>query len=393
MLRVRLMVRPALSVAASDRHHVLMVDDLLPDPTFGAGYPRAFAILRVLVEAGHAVDYYPMYALPVDRRRMEAVFKGAVRFHPGQGARGLRRLLWRDGARYHVLFVSRPIPMAAFLQARWRPAHNADVPVIYDAEAVLAPREQRRRALFGPAWSDADYRAALAAELELARGARAVTAVGQADATLIRSTLDMPVFVLPHPIATRLEAPGPDGRSDFLFVGRLTGPAAQSPNVDSVSWFVTEVMPRLDRLLGAGYKLHVVGKVDAPDIAALASERMVLHGVVDDLRPLYDSCRVFVAPTRYAAGIPLKVVEAMGEGIACVATPLLARQLDTTALATGESANDFARQCARLYRDDRAWLTAQAAGFAHVRHGFSPAAFDRTLAQVIGSKRHDAIPE
>ncbi|UZK65059.1 glycosyltransferase [Sphingomonas sp. M1-B02] len=381
----RLVRRPRSAAARQDgRRHILIVDDLLPDPVFGAGYPRAFAIVRSLVAAGNVVEHYPMAATQSECDRMDAAFGGAVRFHPGRGAHGLRRLLWREGSRFDVLFISRPAPMAAMLAAHWRP-NGQHVPIVYDAEAVLAPRDQRRLALLGTPWSGSQYQAALAAELDLARTAQAVTAVGQGDADLIRSVLDVPVFVLPHAVDVREAVPGPAGREDLLFVGRLTGLAAHSPNVDSLLWFITEVMPQLDRMLGTSYKLHVSGRLDAAELAALASDRILFHGVVEDLQPLYEQCRLFVAPTRYAAGIPLKVLEAMGEGIPCVATPLLAAQLgaDATTLATGTDAETFAAQCARLYRDDAAWLDAQAAGFVYVEGRGSPEAFDRTLASLI----------
>ena len=144
-------------------------------------------------------------------------------------------------------------------------------------------------------------------------------------------------------------------------------------------------MPQLDHLIGTKYRFHIVGRVEAPEIIALASDRVILHGVVEDLQPLYDRCRLFVAPTRYAAGIPLKVVEAMGEGIPCVATPLLAQQLaaDDIELTTGDGATDFAEQCARLYTDVVAWRIARDGGIVHVRRTCSPAAFDRVLVDVL----------
>jgi len=364
--------------------HVLMVDDLVPDPLFGAGYPRAYAITRSLVDAGHHVDFYPMQASRADLARMNKAFAGSVCFHLGERGRGLRRLLRRDGDRFDLLFVSRTTPMQALLQARWRPTGGV-TRVIYDAEAVLTPREARRRVLFGTAWSEADYRAALAAELGLAADVQAVTAVAQGDAEVIASAIDVPVFVLPHPVSVHPARSGFVERQDLLFVGRLTGERSESPNVDSILWFAAEVMPELDRLIGTQYRLHIVGRVEAPAITALVSNRIVLHGVVEDLHPIYDRCRLFVAPTRYAAGIPLKVVEAMGEGIPCVVTPLLAEQLAARdgALAIGDGAGDFASQCARLYRDAETWLAVRDAGAAHVRRFCSPAAFDLALGDVL----------
>lgn len=371
---------------ASGRYHILVVDDLLPDPLLGAGYPRAFAIVRSLADAGHLIDFYPMHAKRVDALRMTSIFDNHVHFHRGEGARGLRRLLWRTGWRFDVLFVSRPTPMAALIAAdRRRLAVRHRPSVIYDAEAVIAPREARRRALFGPPWSESDCQTALAEELTLASRAQAVTAVGVQDAAVIASRIMGPVFVLPHPVSPRVDIIDFGGRDDLLFVGRLTGEASESPNVDSVRWFVTEVMPQLDRHIGTEYRLHIAGRVEAAEIQDLASDRVILHGIVENLRPLYDGCRLFVAPTRYAAGIPLKVVEAMGEGIPCVATPLLAEQLGAgvDVLATGERGEEFAAQCARLYCDAEAWRDAQAAGLDYVMEFCSPAAFDRTLAQVI----------
>jgi len=384
-LCLQLMRRPSAGDDGAPRHgrHILLVDDLLPDPLFGAGYPRAFAIVRSLVAAGYAVEHYPMHATRSERDRMAKLFKGAVRFHEGAGAHGLRRLLWQEGSRFDALIVSRPTPMAALVKAHWRPRKGPGV--VYDAEAVLAPREQRRRKLFGAPWTENKYRAALAAELRLARGANAVTAVGDFDAELIRSMLDVPVFVLPHSVDIRLSAPGSTERSDLLFVGRMTGGPIESPNVDSVLWFVEEVMPRLDQLIGSDYRLHLVGRVEASDVEALASPRILLHGIVDDIQSLYDQCRLFVAPTRYAAGIPLKVVEAMGQGIPCVVTRLLAEQLgvDDQALAIGADADGFAEECARLYNADEDWSSTQRAAFAYVARTVSPAAFDRTLVQLI----------
>ena len=67
----------------------------------------------------------------------------------------------------------------------------------------------------------------------------------------------------------------------------------------------------------------------------------------------YDACRIFIAPTRFAAGIPYKVHEAAANGLPSVVTPLLAGQLTwshDSELLVAESAEQFAEQCLRLYR-------------------------------------------
>lgn len=378
-------------VPGSDRSgaalRILMVDDLLPDPLLGAGYPRAFAIVQSLLAAGHRVDFYPMASTPDDAARLLRAFGEGVRFRPGRGAAGLRRLLRAKGDLFDLVFVSRPTPMQAVVDTRWRPRRGGRV--IYDAEAVLAPREARRRALHDTPWSDAGYAAALDAELRLARDVDAVTAVSASDAALIAAALRVPVEVLAHRVDVRAQ-PVPFGdRRDLLFVGRLTGATALSANVDSLVWFLREVRPALDALIGIDWTLHIAGLVDAPELAALASPRVVMHGVVENLDPLYARCRLFVAPTRFAAGIPLKVVEAMGQGIPCVATPLLGEQLGVgpAVLPTGASVADFAEQCQKLYSDAGLWQAVRDAALAHVAGAYSQAGFDRALASALDGVR------
>jgi glycosyltransferase involved in cell wall biosynthesis len=103
-----------------------------------------------------------------------------------------------------------------------------------------------------------------------------------------------------------------------------------SPNYDSLCWFVDEVLPMIEADLGYETRLTVAGFVghDVEFDRFRDHPRMTLLGAVADLTPLYDSHRVFVAPTRYAAGLPHKVHEAASFGIPVVATELPRARLD-----------------------------------------------------------------
>lgn len=356
---------------------ILIVDDLVPDPLFGFGFPRMFEIVQSLARAGHRVSVYPMASTPAEVERVTALCSGDVRVHHGAGVRPLRRLLWREGRAFDLILVSRPASMNAFTTAR--PAGLSAL-VVYDLEAVTTPREARRRRLFGEAWTAGEEEAALVAELDVARGADAAAVVTEADGAVIAERLGLPTFVVSHPVAAGFSGTGFANRRDFLFVGRMTGNAARYPNVDAVCWFVREVMPSLDALIGDGYRVHLVGLFDS-EAAALASDRVQLHGAVEDLDPFYDGCRVFVAPTRYAAGLPVKVVETIGRGLPCVTTPLLAGQVGARGhgFASDPSARTFAEACALLYANERAWDDARSYGVTLARDRFSQAVFDATL--------------
>jgi Glycosyl transferases group 1 len=94
----------------------------------------------------------------------------------------------------------------------------------------------------------------------------------------------------------------------------------------------------------------------------------------DDLTEVYSRARVFVAPLRYASGLPFKVHEAGARGVPTVLTPLLADQLgwsgDEEVLAA-ESPEDFAEACLKLHSDRKLWKRLRARALARVRRDCS----------------------
>ncbi len=371
---------------------VLLVDERIPDPTSGAGFPRAHAMLRCLVDDGHRVEMYFVAASREERDRMTEAFGGAVRFHRPKGVAGLRRLLRRRVRAFDVVVLSRPGPLQMYRDTGFRPRRRGRPGIVHDAEALEAPRARLRRALYPPSMSNSDFAEALTAELDRMRGVDAVITVGPQDSAVVAAHLEAPTHVLAHSDRVRRGGPGFVDRADLLFVGRLEGTPDRFPNVDSVVWFVTEVLPILDGILGHEVRVHLVGHVDSAEVSSLASDRVVVHGRVDDLSGFYDRCRVFVAPTRFASGIPHKVTEALARGIPVVATRLLSDQLgiDDRVCGIADDAAGFAQQCARLLTDQQAWDGSREAGWAHVETACSPGVFRQTLADVL---RQAVCPE
>ncbi len=119
---------------------------------------------------------------------------------------------------------------------------------------------------------------------------------------------------------------------------------------------------------------------------ALAGPRVALVGQARDLAPWFSGARIFVAPTRFAAGIPHKVHEAAARGVPTVVTGLLARQLgwrDDVELLTAEAAEAFAARCAALYTDAFLWARLRAAALARVEIDCDPASFRRSLLDIV----------
>jgi glycosyltransferase involved in cell wall biosynthesis len=172
-------------------------------------------------------------------------------------------------------------------------------------------------------------------------------------------------------------------RSGALFVGAFHRDG--SPNADSVAWFVGEILPLL-RARIADLWLTVAGAHPSPRVLALSGEGVEVLGRVDDLVPLYDQARLFVAPTRFAAGVPYKCHHAAAHGVPIVCTSLLAAQLGwrhDVELLVADEPGAFAEQCHRLYTDGALWSRLREAALARVAAECGKRAFDETLAEAL----------
>jgi glycosyltransferase involved in cell wall biosynthesis len=109
-------------------------------------------------------------------------------------------------------------------------------------------------------------------------------------------------------------------------------------------------------------------------------------GAQNDLRPLYERARVFIVPTRYAAGLPFKAHEAAGSGVPMVVSPLIASQMrwshDVDYLAAGDH-DQMAEYCIRLYGDEQLWGRLRANSLARVKAELSPEAFADSLRSIL----------
>ena len=124
-----------------------------------------------------------------------------------------------------------------------------------------------------------------------------------------------------------------------------------------------------------------------PDhLAAFDDSTIAWHSHVDHLTPLYEDARVFVAPTRYAAGISLKIIEAAARGIPVVCTTLVAHQLgwkDGIEVLTADNPARFADAIASLYADRALWLRLREAALKRVTDDYNAATFRSALSAAL----------
>ena len=113
---------------------------------------------------------------------------------------------------------------------------------------------------------------------------------------------------------------------------------------------------------------------------------MNLLGLVDDLRPLYSEARVFVAPIRVAAGVPIKVLEVSAMVLPVVGTKLMACQLGWKNGVEIGAANDperMAERAVHLYSFREKWEFVRKSALDRVSREHSKSAFRAELRALL----------
>jgi GT2 family glycosyltransferase len=182
-----------------------------------------------------------------------------------------------------------------------------------------------------------------------------------------------------HPLKSRGKTF--DERSDLLFIGNFN----HRPNLDAAVYFAEEVLPMIRRTL-PDIKLHVVGSNAPAELETFANNGVQLHGYVPDIEPLFSSCRVFVAPLRFGAGVKGKLGDALSFGLPIVTTDVGASGMsfenETNALIAN-SPERFAEAVLRLYRDSLLWQRLSDNGYELIRLHFSPEVLEKTILDSI----------
>ena len=112
----------------------------------------------------------------------------------------------------------------------------------------------------------------------------------------------------------------------------FTGAMDYWPNVDAVTWFAQDILPRLRERFPA-LRFHIVGRSPTPAVQALAGEAVNVTGTVPDVRPYLQHAAAVVAPLRLARGIQNKILEALAMGRPVVAAETCVRAITTQPLA------------------------------------------------------------
>ena len=340
-----------------------------------------------MASLGHAVTVFPVNGCDHDLAHVYGDMPDTVEVMHSVSVDRLGGLLEARRLYYDTVWVARTHNLARVRPVLTRLLADGTLKarIVLDTEAVTPCREAMQAALGG---QDYDVRPAMQAILADADICEHVVAVTTAEADVLRSHGFPRVSVIGHTIEPRATARPFRERSGMLFVGAIH--KEDSPNLDSLIWFVDEVLPLIEAELKWETRLTIAGYL-APGVDLRRFEhhpRITLRGEVADLEPLYNAHRVFVAPTRYAAGAPYKVLEAASRGLPVVATEVLREELGWRSnremlSAAAADAAAFASAVVALHREETLWLSVREAALQRLREDHGVRGFTEAVRSIL----------
>ncbi|SFP89995.1 Glycosyltransferase, GT2 family [Variovorax sp. PDC80] len=358
--------------AATWRHRrsMLFVDALTPTPDQDSGSVVTHEVMSAYRDAGFAESFFPQHSPYWSKKYTSALQRRGVCCYYKPYAEDVGKLLDIDNAFDYAILYRYNVAHPAYMDLREKAPSTrllfANVDLHYLRETRAAETAGNPQALF-PALVTKKK------ELEM---------FVQADASFVHTDIEKEVIqkALPRPLDNMVvlpwisevfrDTPEMDGRSDIMFLGNFP----HAPNVDSIMYFMASIWPALQHELPPHAKLLVVGNKPPPEVLALASERVVVTGFVEDLAPYFERSRVFVAPLRYGAGIKGKLVMALAHGVPSVASTIAAEGIAKTGethLAVADEPAQFAAEVLRVYGDAASWRRMREDGLAYVEQNYS----------------------
>jgi glycosyltransferase involved in cell wall biosynthesis len=347
-MRDDLMTRPSL----------LYISPVIPAMTGNGLAMRAGVVLEVLA-ASHDVRLLvaPLYASvtpeipePLEKLCRQTAIVSPWRQPTGRQCRNVR---------FDVVHVFRiaSLPFAkAYLRQGllYRPWRHLDL------DDIESETGRRLAALYRQngdmASADQQYSAAASQESvenEAFRHFDRIYVCSALDREKLRGRTRVEIRVLPNVVRMPAAVPGrsASGLFTFLFVGTL----GYYPNEDAVRYLCAKIVPRIAELCSVPFVVNIVGTGGSGSLQQAANAPPVRYiGTVADLQPWYEQADVVLAPVRAGGGTRIKILEAFSYQRPVVATSIAMEGIEAAPgehMLIGDTAAEFATQCARLIAD------------------------------------------
>jgi GT2 family glycosyltransferase/SAM-dependent methyltransferase/glycosyltransferase involved in cell wall biosynthesis len=341
---------------------VLVLDETAPTPDQDAGSVTTIKVMQVFQKLGYKVVFAPIDNFLYQRKYIGDLQRMGVECLYAPFCSDLDAHLKRHGANYDVVHIFRHDVMRRTIESVR--THCPRAVVMFNNMDLHYLRLQRQAQVEGG--STAKALSTKATELQTMARADLIFVPSTYERDLLRAEdVGPPVEVMPFMVDAEAPVTHAAAAQDIVFLGGFRHP----PNIDAVLWFHSEIWPAVAAARPMA-RFVVVGAHPPEEVLALQSDRIIVTGRVDDLRPAFETARVFVAPIRYGAGVKGKIYTAMSYGAPVVTTSVGAEGIGLRPgvdALVADASEDLAAEIIRVFKDAALERRLRRAGPAFVQ--------------------------
>jgi glycosyltransferase involved in cell wall biosynthesis len=363
-------VDPDLNKDRGVSKRALFIDADTPRIDNDAGSYAAIQEMRLLQSLGCKVTFAPANLAYIGRHTENLQRMGVeVVYAPFVGS--VEELLKARGSEFDLVYVARYQVGAAVIGAvrEYCPRARMALSVV-DLHFLRSLRERIMENARAPQLERT--LAMRKAELDLLSEVDLALTYSPVEEAVLTSHLlgRPPSGQIPWVLTTTQDRPDFDERRDVAFLGGFGHP----PNVGAVEFFAKQVMPLL-REKAPGIVFNVYGSSLPDSIRDLETNDIVMKGFVNDISEVFDTCRIFVAPLLYGAGVKGKVLDCIAAAVPSVISSVAAEGVlghDSSASIIADTPEEWAEAIASLYKDKKRWrqMSEAAAKLAREKYSF-----------------------
>jgi len=333
---------------------ILVIDSYVPLYDRESGCVRLLNILKLLLNLGYSVIFFPDNGYPeqpytsvLQQLGIEVIYGTPQRYNLEEKL--IKYLPLIDG-----VWLCRPELCDKYMDLI---RLKTKVPIIYDTIDLHFLRLKRQKDYLDPSYQNTSWSWETYQKLELnyANQAEATVVVTEDEKQVLSSLGVKNVWVIPniHEEISLSEKVAFDQRAGLVFIGSYNHP----PNIDAVKWLCLEIMP-LVWASRPDITVNLLGSNLKDEVKELASDKVVVTGYVPEVEPYFQKSRVFVAPLRFGAGMKGKIGQSLSLGLPTITTRIGAEGMgliDHQDVLIADTAEEFAQAVIELYDNRELW--------------------------------------
>ncbi|MDB9506329.1 glycosyltransferase [Microcystis aeruginosa CS-338/01] len=333
---------------------ILVIDSYVPLYDRESGCVRLLNILKLLLNLGYSVIFFPDNGYPeqpytsvLQQLGIEVIYGTPQRYNLEEKL--IKYLPLIDG-----VWLCRPELCDKYMDLI---RLKTKAPIIYDTIDLHFLRLKRQKDYLDPSYQNTSWSWETYQKLELnyANQAEATVVVTEDEKQVLSSLGVKNVWVIPniHEEISLSEKVAFDQRSGLVFIGSYNHP----PNIDAVKWLCLEIMP-LVWVSRPDITVNLLGSNLKDEVKELANDQVIVTGYVPEVEPYFQKSRIFVAPLRFGAGMKGKIGQSLSLGLPTITTKIGAEGMgliDHQDVLIADTAEEFAQAVIELYDNMQLW--------------------------------------